>query len=164
MWLACPHCYDLQPSIESWSKQKPAYIKFLQEHVMWGGAHRAQGKLMYTLLALNRPDLIRKAFDEIHLRQNNLVSLRGDDAETKAIHLAFAKANGLDEAAFKREYDGFGVSTRLQRAEELTRRYRVEGVPLIIINGKYQTDISMAGGKQQLLQLITDLAASEKGR
>lgn len=164
MWLGCPHCYDLQSSIEAWSKQKPPYVKFLQEHVMWGPAHRAHGKLLYTLLALNRPDLIRKAFDEIHLRKNNLLSLKGDDAETRAMHIAFAKANGLNEADFKREYDSFGVNTRLQHAEELTRRYRVESVPLIVVNGKYMTDVSMAGGKTQLLQLINDLAAAEKGR
>jgi protein dithiol oxidoreductase (disulfide-forming) len=52
----------------------------------------------------------------------------------------------------------------LKRAEEINIRYRTESVPLIFINGKYRTDVSMAGGKQQLLQLITDLAAVEKSR
>jgi thiol:disulfide interchange protein DsbA len=164
MWFGCQHCNDLQPSIEAWARQKPAYVKFQQEHVMWGPAHRAHGKLLYTLLALNRPDLIRKAFDEIHVRKNNLLSMRGDDGETRSMQFAFAKANGIAEADFKREYDGFAVNTRLQRAEELTRRYKVESVPLIVVNGKYMTDVSSAGGKPQLLQLITDLAAAEKGR
>jgi protein dithiol oxidoreductase (disulfide-forming) len=164
MWLGCAHCADLQPTMDAWSKQKPAHVKFVQEHVMWGAAHKAHGKLLYTLQALNRGDLVSKAFDEIHLRKNMLVSLKGDDAETAAIQLAFAKANGISEADFKREYSGFGVTARLQKAEELNRRYRVESVPTIYINGKYETSVSMAGGKSQLIQLLNDLAAAEKVR
>jgi thiol:disulfide interchange protein DsbA len=164
MWLGCHHCADLNPTIEAWAKQKPAYIKFVQQHVMWGTLHRAHGRLLYTLQALHREDLVQKAFDEIHVRQQTLFSPKGDDAETLAMQLAFARANGVNEADFKREYNSFGVTTALQRAEELNRRYRIESVPTIIINGKYSTAVDMAGGKQQLIQLITDLAAFEKGR
>jgi protein dithiol oxidoreductase (disulfide-forming) len=164
MWLGCPHCADLQPTIEAWLKQKPDYVKFVQEHVMWSAVHRAHGRLLYTLQALNQGALVHKAFDEIHVRKNMLVSLKGDDAETLSIQTAFAKANGISEADFKREYNGFTVNSRLQKADELNRRYRTESVPVVFINGKYRTDVGMAGGKQQLMQLITDLAAVEKGR
>lgn len=162
LWLGCPHCAELEPYIEAWSKKKPSYVKFTQEHVMWGPAHRGHARLFYTLLALNRGDLIPTAFDEIHKRNNVLVD--SDDAKTQQVQLAFAKANGISEADFKREYTGFTVSTRLQRAEELMRRYRIESVPRIIINGKYETDVGMAGGHEQLLALIDDLAAAEKSR
>lgn len=164
MWLGCPHCADLEPDITAWAKKKPAYIKFVQEHVMWGPVHNAHAKLLYTLQTLGRDDLVPKAFNEIHAKKNFLLSTTGNDAETYATQLAFAKANGISEADFKREFTGFTVNTRLQRADELTRRYRIESVPVVIINGKYMTDVGMAGGKQELLQLINDLAASEKGR
>jgi len=164
LWLGCPHCADLEPYIDSWSKKKPAYIKFVQEHVMWGPVHRAHGKLFYTLEALGRADLVPKAFEEIHKRNNVLISRTGNDAETQNLQMAFAKANGIKEADFKREYSGFGVNTRLQRAEDLMRRYRIESVPMVLINGKYETDVAMAGGHDQLIQLINDLAASEKSR
>jgi thiol:disulfide interchange protein DsbA len=164
MWLGCPHCADLQPVIEAWAKQKPDYVKFIQEHVTWTAAHRAHARLLYTLQALNRGELVHKAFDEIHVRKNMLQSLKGDEAETLAIQTAFAKANGISEADFKREYNGFTVNARMQKAEEINRRYRVESVPVVFVNGKYETDVSMAGGKTQLMQLITDLAAAEKTR
>ena len=44
------------------------------------------------------------------------------------------------------------------------RRYQIETVPHVIINGKYETDVGMAGGHEQLLALINDLAAAEKSR
>ncbi|HXC60017.1 MAG TPA: thiol:disulfide interchange protein DsbA/DsbL [Steroidobacteraceae bacterium] len=162
MWLGCPHCAHLEPYIDAWRKKKPAYVKFVQEHVMWGPAHRAHAKLYYTLEALNHDDLIQKAFDEIHQRGNVLVD--ADEAKTLQMQLAFAKANGISESDFKREFNGFGVSNHLQRAEEIMRRYQIDSVPRIIINGKYETDMEMAGGPDQLLALINDLAAAEKSR
>lgn len=162
LWLGCPHCYELEPYIEAWRKTAPPYVKFVQEHIMWGPAHRAHARLFYTLEVLGHDDLVPKAFDEIHRRGNMLIT--NDDAQTMQLQLTFARANGISEADFKREYNGSAVNTRLQHAEELMRRYQIEGVPLVIVNGKYQTDVGMAGGHEQLIALINDLAAAEKGR
>jgi protein dithiol oxidoreductase (disulfide-forming) len=160
-WLGCPHCYALQPYVESWNKSKPAYVKFVGEHVMWGPTHRSHARLYYTLQVLGKADtLVPKAFEEIHRNGNFLVA--ADDAQSQRMQLAFAKANGISESDFTREYNGFAVNARLQRAEELTRRYKIETVPFFIINGKYQTDVAMAGGQEQLIQLINDLTAAEK--
>jgi protein dithiol oxidoreductase (disulfide-forming) len=164
LWLGCPHCDALEPTIEAWRKKKPAHVKFVQEHVMWGPVHRAHGRLFYTLETLGRDDLVAKAFDEIHRRNNVLISPTGNDAQTQALQLAFAKANGVKEADFKREYNGFAVNNRLQRAEEIMRRYKVETVPFLVVNGKYQTDIDMAGNPEKLVSLIDDLVAAEKSR
>ena len=131
---------------------------------MWGPTHRAHGKLFYTLEALGRNDLVAKAFDEIHKRNNLLISRTGNDAETQSLQLAFAKANGIKEADFTREYNGSYVNAALQRADDITRRYNVDSVPRIVVNGKYQTDVGMAGGHEQLIQLINDLAAADKKR
>jgi thiol:disulfide interchange protein DsbA len=162
LWLGCPHCADMEPTVESWKKKKPAYVKFVQEHVMWGPVHRAHARLFYTLETLGRADLVTKAFEEIHRRGNMLVA--ATDGPTAQMHLAFARANGIAEADFKREYTGFAVNTRLQRAEELMRRYKIEFVPRFIINGKYEAGVEMAGGREQLIALINDLAAAEKSR
>jgi thiol:disulfide interchange protein DsbA len=162
LWLGCPHCAALEPYVDAWRQKKASYVKFVQEHVMWGPMHRAHARLFYTLEALNHDDLVSKAFDEIHKRGNPLVA--ADDAQTLQMQLAFAKANGISEADFKREFNGFAVSTHLQRAEEIMRRYKIDSVPHFIINGKYETDVEMAGGPEQLLALINDLAAAEKSR
>src|SRR6266852_5061427 len=53
-WLGCPHCYALEPFIQTWLKTKPAYIDFVRVPVMWGPVHRAHARLFYTLQALNR--------------------------------------------------------------------------------------------------------------
>jgi protein dithiol oxidoreductase (disulfide-forming) len=161
-WYACPHCYALEPFIQDWLKNKPEYVQFVRVPVMWGPVHRAHAKLFYVLEALNRKDLHEKVFDTIHKQQQMLVG--NDEASTKAVQLNFAVANGIKADDFNKAWDSFTVTTNLQRAEEMTQRYRVEGVPLVVVNGKYTTDVSHAGGAGQLLSVINDLAASEKRR
>ena len=158
-WYGCPHCYALEPYIAAWRKSKPDYIHFERVPVMWGPVHRAHAQLYYTLKQMGRNDLDQKVFDTLHNEQNPLV---GDTPEeTFNRQLQFAKENGLDPEAFRKAYNSFAVNSDLQRAEAITQRYQVEGVPLIIINGKYTTDVGKAGSHENLIAEINDLAAFE---
>jgi thiol:disulfide interchange protein DsbA len=158
-WYACPHCYDLEPYITAWRKSKPDYIYFERVPVMWGPVHRAHAQLYYTLKQLGRNDLDQKVFDTLHSGQNPLVG--NTPEQTFALQLQFAKDQGIDPEAFRKAYNSFAVNTDLQRAEVITQRYQVEGVPLIVINGKYTTDVGKAGSHENLIAEINDLAASE---
>src|ERR1700733_3036712 len=158
-WLGCPHCYALEPFVEAWLKNKPSYIEFVRVPVMWGPAHRAHARLFYTLQALNRSDLFEKAFDTIQQQHQPLIA-QSDD-ETLKLQQGFAKENGISAEDYAKAYNSFTVNSNLQRAEQLTQRYQVQGVPLVVVDGKYTTDVAKAGGPQQLIQIIDDLAASE---
>jgi protein dithiol oxidoreductase (disulfide-forming) len=158
-WLGCPHCYALEPFVEAWLKNKPAYIEFVRVPVMWGPAHRAHARLFYTLQALNRSDLFEKAFDTIQQQHQPLIA-QSDD-ETLKLQQGFAKENGISPEDYAKAYNSFSVNSNLQRAEQLTQRYQVQGVPLVVVDGKYTTDVAKAGGPQQLIQIVDDLAASE---
>jgi len=161
-WYGCGHCYALDPALESWKASKPAYVEFVRIPVIWGQSHRQHAKLFYTIQALGRPDLHAKIFEAIHRGGKLLSAPRDEDA--RALQLEFAKENGITEKAFNTAYDSMPVATSVQHAEELTQRYVVSSVPLIIVNGKYVTGVGPAGGAPQLLTLINDLSASEKGR
>lgn len=159
MWLGCPHCYALEPYVKAWLKTKPAYIDFVRVPVIWGPQHQAHAKLFYTLKALGRLDLIDKAFQTIQQQRNPLT---GDsDADSLRTEQAWAAQNGVSAADFANAYNSFSVSSDLARAEELTQRYRVQDVPLVIVNGKYETDVAKAGSPTGLFQLVDDLASAE---
>jgi thiol:disulfide interchange protein DsbA len=160
-WYGCGHCYALDPTLEEWKKTRPAYVEFVRVPVMWGPPHEQHARLYYTLMELDRLDLHSKVFDSIH-KDHNLMMAQSD-AEARAQQLAFCKSQGITEAAFNAAYDSPAVAANLQRAKEATFRYGVSGVPLIIVNGKYTTDVSMAGSDNtKLVAIINDLAASEK--
>jgi thiol:disulfide interchange protein DsbA len=162
-WLACPHCYALEPRIRSWLKSKPGYVEFVRVPVIWQEVHRAHARLYYTLEALGRDDLIGKAFDTIHQElENHQPPLVGNsDEDTYRMQLQFAVQNGISPDDFSKAYNSFSVSSNLQRAEEITQRYHVQGVPFFVVNGKYGTDVAKAGSEPKLMELINDLTASE---
>jgi thiol:disulfide interchange protein DsbA len=161
-WYGCPHCAVLEPYIENWLKDKPAYIDFKRVPAMFGEVHRAHARLFYTLLALGKVDELQgKVFERIHQQRDPLYAPE-DDKGTLQDQLQFAKANGISEADFLAAYNSFGVQANLQKADDLMRRDRIEGVPSMVIAGKYESDVGMAGNQGNLMQLTNDLAADEK--
>jgi thiol:disulfide interchange protein DsbA len=161
-WYGCPHCFALDPVLESWRKNKADYIEFVRVPVMWSDVHRAHAHLFYTLQALGKlEELHPKVFAEIH-QNNNMLFVPNDPLATQRAQVQFAKDNGISEADFMKAYNSFAVQTKLQEADDITRRYRIEAVPTLVIAGKYETDMQQAGGETNLLHLINDLAASEK--
>ena len=163
-WYACPHCYAIDPQIEAWRKTKPAYVSFSRVPVTWTEGHRALAHLFYTLEALGKLEQLHgEVFKEIQVNGDPLVARDpNDEAETERIQTAFAKKEGIPEDAFKKAYHSFSVeSTDLQRADELIQRYRIDGVPTFVINGKYIADVRTAGSPERLIALVGDLAAQE---
>jgi len=167
-WYACPHCYAVEPYLNSWLKTKPANVDFVRVPVVWQEVHRAHARLFYTLQALGKEDALHAKVLAAIFDQKNGLFVPGDPAATQAAQVAFAKANGISEADFLKAYNSFSVQNGLQKAEDIQTRYLVDTVPRFIVNGKYSTDVAMAsGGKQEgaedkLFALLDDLVASEK--
>jgi protein dithiol oxidoreductase (disulfide-forming) len=162
-WYACPHCYALEPLVETWKKAKPGYITFVPVPVTWSPGHRALARLFYTLESLGKLEQLHsEVFKEIQVNNDPLVARDpADEAETERMQTVFARKEGIPESAFKAAYHSMGVEAHLQRADELVQRYRIDGVPTFVVNGKYVADVRSAGGQQQLLTLVGDLAAQE---
>ena len=162
-WYACPHCYAIDPLVESWKKTKPAYISFSRVPVTWSEGHRSLARLFYTLETMGKLDQLHgEIFNEIHVNGDPLVAANPNDAaETERMQTAFVKKFGISEAEFKKAYHSFTVENDLQRADELVQRYRIDGVPTFVINGKYLADVRTAGSPERLISLVDDLAAQE---
>jgi thiol:disulfide interchange protein DsbA len=104
-------------------------------------------------------------FKEIHVNGDPLIAGDPNDAAgAERLQAAFVKKFGISEDAFKKTYHSFSVETSLQRADQLVQRYRVEGVPTFVVNGKFVADVRSAGGPERLLALVDDLAVQEHKR
>jgi len=156
-WYGCPHCFVLDPSIESWRKSgKAPYVQFIRVPAMWNDTLKLHARLFYAVEALGKlEELHPLIFREMH---NN-----GNMLHTNDRILAFMKQHGVSAEEYQKAATSFAVESKLRRADELNRRYRVQGVPMMVINGKYTADVGSAGGNQQLLQLVDELAARERG-
>jgi thiol:disulfide interchange protein DsbA len=161
-WYGCGHCFALDPTLESWKTTKAPYIVFTRIPVIWGPVHRQHAKLFYTLQALGRGDLHTKVFDAIH-REGKQLAAATDEA-ARALQMAFLKDNGVTEKDFNAAYDSMSVAMNLQRAEQYTVQFSIDSVPQMVVNGKYKTSVSQAGGAGELISIVNDLAASEQSR
>jgi len=165
-WYACPHCYSLEPAVATWLKTKPAYVSFSRVPVLWNEGHRSLARLYYTLDSMGKlNEAHSEIFKEIQVNGDPLIGPDPNNAAAaERVQLSFIKKLGLSDADFEREYHGFNVETAMQRADQLAQRYRVAAVPTFVVNGKYITDVAMAGGgdhSDRLMSLIADLAAQE---
>ena len=153
-WYACPHCYHLEPHLAKWKSSLGPDVVFKRVHVAFrGDTHQ---KIFYTLEALGKADALgAKVFDEIHQRNNSLPALM--DA------VEWAKKQGLEAAKFESTWNSFGVQTQQKRANALVASYKVDGVPMFGINGKYVTSPAMVGGSHaRALQVVDYLIAQER--
>ena len=156
-WYGCSHCYDLDPYLESWRKQgKPAYVNLVRVPVIWDDRTRMHARLFYTAELLNKLDELHAAI----FREINVNNMPLDTAESVE---AFFISHGVDKNAFDKAFSSFAVEASLKRAATFNRRFAIESVPTVIVNGKYLTDVSKAGNQQALLSLINELASREHG-
>ena len=163
-WYGCGHCFHFDSYLENWRKKsQPSFVDFHRVPVMWNDINRQHARLFYVLESLGRLEALHTAvFREVNVNGNMLADQ--DPAKGEALQVAFLKAHGVSAADIKRVYRSFPVETKLQRAEILTRRYQVTGVPMVVINGKYTADVGSAGGEQALLDLINDLSGGARRR
>jgi thiol:disulfide interchange protein DsbA len=156
-WYGCGHCFALDPAIESWkAKSKPAYVEFVRVPAMWNDSTRMHARVFYTAELLGKLDELHTLiFRELHVTGNQLNTLDKISA--------FFQQHGVSKDDFTKAFSSFAVESKLQRADLMNRRYRINSVPTVIINGKYSTDVSSAGGESQLFGVIEDLAAHEHG-
>ena len=53
-WYGCPHCFAVEPHVESWAAKLPKDVNFRRVHVMWDGRNDMEGhaKLFLALQAM----------------------------------------------------------------------------------------------------------------
>jgi thiol:disulfide interchange protein DsbA len=154
-WYACGHCYLLEPRLAAWDRKgKPAYVELVRMPAVWNDLLKLHARLFYAIEILGKPQLHDEVFREINVKRNRL-----DTADKIA---AFITSRGVSRAEFDKAFAGFAVESKLAKAADLNRRYRIVSTPTVIVNGKYVTDAAMAGGEDQLFQVIGALAAREK--
>jgi thiol:disulfide interchange protein DsbA len=154
-WYACGHCYLLEPKLEAWEKSgKAANVELVRLPAVWNEVVKTHARIFYTVEILGKPQLHAEVFREINVRGNRL--------DTPAKIEAFFTSKGVSRADFQKAFSGFAVESKLARAIDLNKRYRITSTPTVIVNGKYVTDAGMAGGEDKLFEVINALAAKEK--
>lgn len=154
-WYGCPHCYALEPYLKKWLKNKPEFVEFVQLPAVLNRSWAFDARVFYTFVALGLMDELHEAyFDAIHQDRRRMKNV-----EQVA---SWAQEQGIDPKLILDTFNSFGVDSMLANATQMSGRYEADGVPTIIIDGKYRTTVSLAGGHNEIIDLINYLAQRAK--
>jgi thiol:disulfide interchange protein DsbA len=148
-WYGCIHCYNLEPRLETWLKSKPADVEFRRVPAVLSDRWGHDAAIFYTFEALGVPDKVhRPFFDAIHrdrLNTGNVPALN-----------AWLEKNGIDPKKFDAAARSFGVQSKVKRAIRLTTDYRIDGTPMMAVQGRYTIPSSdvMLGTVNQLVAAV----------
>ncbi len=154
-WLGCPHCYSFEPYIEEWAADMPSGTELVREAPPLNPSWEQHSRAFYAARALGKEqEFVEAAFKAIH---QDGKKLRKPDEIAEV-----AASVGLDPDEFVKSMQSFTVETALRRSVQLARSAGLTGVPTIVINGKYRTGASLAGGNAGIIDVIDRMVAIEK--
>jgi len=154
-WYACPHCYDLEPEIQAWVKRQKNDVVFKRVPIAFRDDFLPHSQIFYTLEAMGKEaEFSPKVMKAIHVDRKQM--LKEDEI------FSWATSVGLDTAAFSTAYKSFSVQTKAKTANATGSAYRVNGVPTIFVQGKYETSPSIAGTKARAIETLDYLVGKAR--
>ncbi len=157
-WYGCPHCFRLEPALNKWLANKPDNVVFYRVPAVFNPTWALHARAFYSAKSLGliedgKTEFHDAFFNEIHKKKNRLNT-------KKTVEKFFARF-GISAEDFNNTFDSFAVNTKVNRAVTLSKRYQLDGVPTLIVNGKYRTDGPMAGGHKGMLKVLNFLIKKE---
>jgi thiol:disulfide interchange protein DsbA len=128
----CPHCNAFEPLLEQWVKKQGDNILFRRVHMPSTGPNDPEAHLHLTLEAMGKAEEMQaRVFKAIHVDHLRL--------DSDAAIIDWATKNGLDRNKFLDAWNSFGVTTKLRRSPQVLNNYKIDGVPTVVVDGKYVT-------------------------
>lgn len=148
----CPHCKDFDPLLNTWKKSLAEDVAVRRVPAIWGNAQlRELARLYYTIETAGLVDMLHEpVFAAVQQQKRPLHTEEGVRAWLSAYP-------DVDVEAFMSTYKSFGLQAMIQRADQLARSFRVQGVPTMAVGGRYLTSASMTGSHASALDMVDEL-------
>ena len=154
-WYGCPHCYNLEPTMDRIEADLEKDTKVVKLPVALRDSWIPHAKLYYALKQMDKIDQVHNLiFEEIHLEDNRL--------NTEQQMIDFLGKHGIDTDKFLEKYNSFGTEARIKKASNLAKKYQIDSVPTIIINGKFLTSGSYVSSYDELYGVVNLLVERER--
>lgn len=133
---SCPHCFAFTPDLEGWRKRLPPDVAYVRVPVAFDPSRQPHSQIYYALEALGRlEDMHDKVFNAIHVAHHHLL----DPNEIAD----FMAENGIKRDQWLATYNSFSVVSQTNRALQIWQAYKIDGTPMLGIDGRYVTAPSM---------------------
>lgn len=150
-WYGCPHCYQLEPLVINWVKNKPDNAEFVATPAVFSQRWIFHAKAFYTIQALGLEEEAHPLiFNSIHAKRkpiNNAKNLS-----------KLLKANfDSDPETVEKTLTSFTVDSNVRAANAISVKSGANGVPTIIVDGKYRTSGQAAGSNVEIFNVVNFL-------
>ncbi|AOJ75802.1 thiol:disulfide interchange protein DsbA/DsbL [Burkholderia ubonensis] len=146
-WYGCPHCYEFEPTVEAWVKKQGDKVDFKRIPVAFRDDFVPHSKLFYAVSALGMSEKVTPAiFNAIHKQKNYLL--------TPQAQADFLASQGVDKKKFMDAYNSFSVQGQVKQSAELLKSYNIDGVPTIVVQGKYKTGPAYTNSLEGTAQVL----------
>lgn len=153
-WYGCPHCSSFEPTLKKWKKDKPANVTFTRVPAPLNPRWMVHTKMFYALQIMGEGEKHHEAiFAAMHVKKQKLSS--------KSAIADFLATRGVNKETFLATLDSFAVEMRAKQAMQLGQQYKVNGVPLLTVNGKYTVSGSQAGSYAGMVKVTNHLIKQE---
>jgi protein dithiol oxidoreductase (disulfide-forming) len=140
-WYGCPHCNAFDPYLEAWIAKQGPDVVFKRVPVAFRDDFIPHSKMYYALEELGLAQkLTPVVFHEIHVNKNYLL--------TPEDQVKFLSTQGVDGKKYMDAYNSFSTQSALARDKAMLDAYKIDGVPTIAIQGKYETGPAMVQGPE----------------
>ncbi len=150
-WYGCPHCFVLEPHMQSWLKKLPKDVRFVRTpaamNPVW--EHGARGYYVSEALGVRKRSHL-PLFHAIHVNKQQIFD--------QASQAKFFTRYGVPEAKFNSLYNSFAISAKVAQSKRLAQQYQLTGVPAVVVNGKYVVQ----GEDAKVTQVVNYLIAKER--
>jgi thiol:disulfide interchange protein DsbA len=155
-WYGCPHCLEFEPTLKAWLKTKPENVEFIRIPAVFSEKWGRHAKAYYVAEALG-------VVDKVHEDFFNAIQVKNAELETEDQLAKFFTEHGVKESDFHDAFNSFMIDAKMRQAPQIAGKYGITGVPAIIVNGKYKTNGSLAGGHDKMITVINELIKKESG-
>ena len=153
-WYFCPHCFSVHPKLEEWSKTMDSSAQLVLQPAVFPGWEFGS-TFYYVLEELGELERLHSSlYNAIHVQKLNL--------KTQQDFVTWLSLNGVDEDKANKVFNSFPVKVAVNKAKANTYKYRITGVPVFIVNGKYTVNATSAGSEEKIFEVIDYLIQKEK--
>ena len=150
-WYGCIHCYNFEPTVNLWLKGAAPDIAFRQVPAIFNDRWKHDAQIYYSFEAMGAlPKVHQPLFDAIHKSKLETTNRKAFDE--------FLGKQGVDLKKFEEAFKSFGVQSKMKRAYQTTRAYRVDGTPSLAVHGTYTITADQGGSAKGMFAVADYLA------
>ena len=151
-WYGCSHCFSLEPDLVAWVKTLPKDVHFRRIPAVINPNWAPLARAFYAAERLG-------VTEKLHYDIFNALHLSGQNLNNREILLNFVEKLGVNRKQFAQKFDSAEVTAQVAASQRLGAAAQLQGVPTLVVDGKYQTSVTQAGSHEKLFVTLNELIA-----